>query len=60
MPADIKAELKDFERDLAHVVARFLKLYEHIEATARPADAGAPPQRPSPPTREPPSLPGYG
>jgi len=36
MSTELREELKAFEKDLASLVARFLRLYEHLEGTVRP------------------------
>ncbi len=62
MPSDLRDELKEFERDLARVVAKFMKLYDRVEKEVRP---GAPPTLPQAPPKVvvgPPdarALPGY-
>ena len=58
MPAKVEEELQEFERDLAHLMARFMRLYDHVERTARPVRT--PPTVPPPRSVEPPGhLPGY-
>lgn len=62
MSTDIREELATFERELATIVARFLRLYERLESEVRPERRPAP----KPPTMKAPSadhsqvlLPGY-
>lgn len=42
MSTNVREELKAFERDLAHLVARFLRLYEHLEGQVRPESQNLP------------------
>jgi hypothetical protein len=42
MSTDLREELATFERDLANIVARFLRLYERLESEVRPERQNAP------------------
>lgn len=46
MSTELREELKAFERDLGHLVARFLRLYEKLEAEVRPESRRPPAQAP--------------
>lgn len=60
MPTNLRNELKEFERELARVVAKFMRLYDRVEKEARPetrAEDPVPlPLRGAQPPRQ---LPGY-
>lgn len=59
MSTDLREEMKAFERDLAVLVGKFLKIYQRLEMEVRPEARAQPPAplllRPI----EPPALPGY-
>lgn len=65
MSTNLREDLATFEKDLATLVARFIKLYERLETEVRPERAAkpsgppAPATAPRPPEASQPLLPGY-
>lgn len=64
MSTEIREELATFEKELATLVARFLRLYERLESEVRPERHARPPQPATLPTQRAPEsaqalLPGY-
>jgi hypothetical protein len=64
MSTEIRDELAAFERDLAALMARFIRLYERVENQVRPERTAAPVPPPAPPAPRaadsaPALLPGY-
>lgn len=60
MPTEpLREELKQFERELARLVAHFMKLYDRLEKEARPEMAKDPPMPLVLRAAAPPTLIGY-
>jgi hypothetical protein len=49
MHLELKKELKEFERELSVLVARFLKIYDEVARSEALEEAAAPKPAPTPP-----------